>query len=188
MERAALALALEHGLDQVTVEMICEAAEVSPRTFYNYFGTKEAVLLGPAPAPPAPSLLEEFLHAEGPLFEDVVAVLVAAFLAATHDAELMTLRRRLFDREPRLQALQHARWAPQRQVLTDHVVRRLAVQQPDLSPDAARDEARVVMGVATSTYPILSRLWLEGGEGAPDPHRYVAAAVDGVRRAVTARR
>ena len=51
VERIALDLALEHGYDAVTVEMICDAALVSPSTFFNYFGCKERAVLGPEPAP-----------------------------------------------------------------------------------------------------------------------------------------
>ncbi len=39
-------LVLEHGLGAVTVEAICSAAGVSPRTFFNYFPSKSAAALG----------------------------------------------------------------------------------------------------------------------------------------------
>ncbi len=42
---AAVRLAIEHGLERVTVEAIADAAEVSRRTFSNYFASKEEALL-----------------------------------------------------------------------------------------------------------------------------------------------
>jgi AcrR family transcriptional regulator len=42
--RCALALIAEHGLPNVTVEDITEAADVGKGTFFNYFETKEHVL------------------------------------------------------------------------------------------------------------------------------------------------
>ncbi len=59
IERAAISLVDELGYDNVTVAMISDRAVVSQGTFFNYFPTKDAAIvgLGSSTSMPKPSML-----------------------------------------------------------------------------------------------------------------------------------
>ena len=61
LRRVALDLVAERGFAHVTVEDIAEAADVSPRTFFNYFPSKEAAVMGADPDRVA-TLRERIVH------------------------------------------------------------------------------------------------------------------------------
>jgi len=46
LQDAAIGLVLKNGLDKTTVDAISKVANVSPRTFFNYFDSKEDAILG----------------------------------------------------------------------------------------------------------------------------------------------
>jgi AcrR family transcriptional regulator len=49
LRNAALQLVAERGMAHVTIEDITELADVAPRTFFNYFSTKESAVIGADP-------------------------------------------------------------------------------------------------------------------------------------------
>jgi AcrR family transcriptional regulator len=82
---AALDLVAERGYAHVTVEDIAEAADVSTRTFFNYFSSKEAAIVGEDP-----ELLDLLRVAllERPVHESAFAALQAVLAEQTaHIAE-----------------------------------------------------------------------------------------------------
>ncbi|GAB2489074.1 TetR/AcrR family transcriptional regulator [Luteococcus sediminum] len=106
LHRAATELVLEHGLAAVTTDAIARRAGVSPRTFFNYFPTKEAALAGVPEV-----IVEKITHlvAERPVDEDLWATarLVATTLAhiSLREPELWRQRRRMMANQPEAAAL-----------------------------------------------------------------------------------
>ena len=78
---AALRLIAERGVQDVTTDEIAAAADVSVRTFFNYFASKEDAIVGNDPAL-ADTLAEELLARpadEAPL--DALRAVCAAYAA-----------------------------------------------------------------------------------------------------------
>lgn len=103
LRRAALTLAAERGPEHVTVDDIAAAADVSPRTFFNYFASKEDALVGEHTERFA-AFREAFLArpaAEPPIV--AIGAAVAAYVDGIElDRDLWALRRQLVERHPGL--------------------------------------------------------------------------------------
>jgi AcrR family transcriptional regulator len=101
LHEAALRLVAERGLDAVSVDDIAERADVSPRTFFNYFPSKVDAVVGLDPATPA-QLAEAF--AARPADESPVQALRAVHreraLEMAAAPELWPLRMQVIDAHP----------------------------------------------------------------------------------------
>lgn len=103
LQRAALTLVAERGLEHVTTDDIAAAAEVSPRTFFNYFIGKEDALVGTDAE--APARLNAALAARPagePPLAAVRAVCVALAEEITDSGDLWQLRLRVVEANPSL--------------------------------------------------------------------------------------
>ena len=161
LRRVALDLVAERGLANVTVEDIAEAAEVSPRTFFNYFPSKEAALFGGGADPGRASELRARIATESP-GEPAMAVLRTVM---AQDAEAITDEFRLLGGDP-------ADW-----------LRRMRVARLDPHVRAAH-AAQMSMIERALGEGLATRL---GADPQTDPYPWVlAAAAVGVVRACTA--
>jgi AcrR family transcriptional regulator len=126
LHSAALRLVAERGLDEVTIEEIASAAEVSPRTFFNYFGSKEDVIVNPDPdrVERLRAALQAHESDEPPL-----AVLEAVMLdqlgEVTDRREEWLLRLRLVREIPALTPRHLAAFDAMERVFVEDVARRL---------------------------------------------------------------
>ena len=131
---AALELAEALGPDGVTVEAIAEAAGVSPRTFFNYFATKEDAVVGMSPAHSSALLADLVARpaGEAPL-EALRATALAAAARLEAGADDWMRRRALFHRHPTLAGRQAARLAEVERGMVEEIARRTGLD-PDADP------------------------------------------------------
>ncbi|MGY1727898.1 TetR family transcriptional regulator [Geodermatophilus sp. SYSU D01062] len=165
LHAAALHLVAERGLDGVSVDDVAERAGVSPRTFFNYFPTKDDAVLGLDPGDAA--LLAERFTAR-PAGEDPVTALRAvqaeqAAAMADEPAGVWPLRLRVIDEHPVLLARLHAAFGASERALADAVAARTGTR---VGVDAYPTLLAAVAGVALRT--ALHR-WLAADFAVPLP-------------------
>jgi AcrR family transcriptional regulator len=79
IHHAAVRLITANGLAGVTVEEICAEAEVSPRTFFNYFPSKAAAALGLPTTVIQESGRDRFMAGTGTVVDDLCEMIAFGF-------------------------------------------------------------------------------------------------------------
>jgi AcrR family transcriptional regulator len=151
---AAFRLFTERGFDGTTIEDIVEEVEVSPRTFFRYFDSKEDVVIGffddlgiqlraflaARPADEAP--FDAVRKALGSLVDVYTGQADRVMAAKTLSYETPAVRARLLDK--------HARWE---NGLTDELALRLGVD-PETDP-----RPRLIAAVALAAFSTAVTSW-----------------------------
>ncbi len=142
IQLAALRLVKSRGLDSVTIDDISHDADISPRTFFNYFPSKESALVGEGPTRPSDADVEEFVDGHGGLLEDLARMMTAVAGETLQDQEVIALRKSLASDYPHLTVMRMQTFQDFQRELVAIVARRLVVQYPALAEEPARLESR----------------------------------------------
>jgi AcrR family transcriptional regulator len=164
LQEAAMERFSRQGFDGTTVEEIAEACEVSPRTFFRYFPTKEDVLFADGEARRERLLA---VIAERPVDEPAFGALRAAMRTLTadyrDDRDALVARSKIVAASPHLQVYkaehQHG-W----EVEVVDVLRRRALAQHEM---VTRDELVLVTAVTTAALRVALDAWVADAS-APD--------------------
>lgn len=153
LRMAALTLVAERGLDAVTTDDVAAAADVSARTFFNYFASKEEALVGNDPALVAylrDSLLSRPAH-EPPL-EALRAVFLDYADGFRFDREMWRLRLLVIEQNPTLLPALMGATAELERVLADAVLTRVG-------PGASGPYPALVVAASTAAVRTATRHW-----------------------------
>lgn len=159
---AGMRLFAERGFDATTVDEVADAAGVSRRTLFRYFGSKGDIVMEWARG--TTSLLTAALRAR-PLAEEPLTSLHAAFVAmcASIGGSSEDIRSviEMIERSPSLRPyslLKHARWE-------DALAELLAERRPELDPMRAALLARV----SVAAFRTALDEWLRAAPDEADP-------------------
>jgi AcrR family transcriptional regulator len=172
IEEVAVALCSERGYDEVTVEMICDAADVSPRTFFNYFGTKEVAVIGDSHTMFDDDVTARFIANERPILDSIADLIDTEFAARgrAQSRALVLARHELLVRTPSLLVKQMAAMAKLDDVVTDLVLARLRARPADRLADSAasiEEQARMIAILAGGAARFAFHVWLMSDAATP---------------------
>lgn len=169
IEMAAVGLVADNGLDRVTVDEISHAADISPRTFFNYFPSKEAAIIGDAPELPDRAAVGRYVHAPAgtSVFDGLGSLFGAATDDSAADGDLMHRRRSLLKQYPELFARRMAAMRTFEEQLREVVADRLVVEEPGLAGDPAAllSRSRLITLVAFGVMRHAWSCWSEAESG-----------------------
>lgn len=160
---AALRLAHERGVAAVTVEEIAAEAGLSPRTFFNYFATKEAAFVG-----------DDLERAEAFVATVVAAPSGAALWPLLRDTAVATLGARDQSAEERAVkdelARSDAAYLSWLLATYTRLEQELVVELGRRLPARSRLEARLLANAASAAVRAATETWLETASGTPEEY------------------
>jgi AcrR family transcriptional regulator len=170
LEQAAIRLFSTQGYDDTTIEEIAAAAEVSPRTFFRYFPTKEDVVFSAVSEWSDEAVREMREHPPEDSLRDLIVHAVERNIAdAGWDRETMRLRARLLANVP---ALAQRAFALQTR-FEDELARAIADR---LGVDVSLDwRPRLVAGAVYGLYRQTALHWLDSDTQDSLPEHFDAA-------------
>ena len=192
IQMTVLDLIQHNGLERVTVEEISARANISPRTFFNYFPSKEAAAVGDAPELVASPIIDTFLTGGwgSGIIADLARVLGDAVQAADDDVAMIADRRRILRQYPHLFAMRMLSMHAFEDDLAALVARRLA-HDNDQTTDARahdpvggagiaphRDRARLITLVAFAALRHAWGNWADSDGSVPLTHLMEASFTD----------
>jgi AcrR family transcriptional regulator len=165
LRHAAVRLVAERGLENVSVDEIAAAADVSSRTFFNYFPTKDDALAGIDPEDIAE--ISDALANRPPDEEPLVALrtvmLERSALIEPELVELWRARMQIIREYPHLMTAHAASWSFYERALTEAIARRCGL-------DADRDSyPAVLVAAGVAIVRTMSMRWKESPQDVPLP-------------------
>jgi AcrR family transcriptional regulator len=171
LETAAVTLTLRDGLEHATLDAICIAADVSTRTFFNYFDSKEDAVLGLRDSAiteeTAAAVIAE--HEGADVVELTIRLMFRVLSPSITSSKLFKSRMKILKQHPQLLG----RMATQFQRMTEQLtnaIRPVFAAAPgfrDDSPAESELSAEVMLSLCSGAARAAVKEWATSGNKAP---------------------
>lgn len=167
--RVALQLFAEQGYDQTTIAEIAEAADVSPRTIFAYFESKEDIVFCDEP------LFQEQLRQrldQRPPGSTTVDALRDFISTVEPPDQLAGLRKKIIGSNETLRLSEHARSGPLEELIAESIAKDLDAAPGDIRPPLIAASIRAAFTTAREQF--------EAQSGEPITHEQAMGILDEV--------
>jgi AcrR family transcriptional regulator len=172
LARAAMALFLERGFEATTIDDIAAAADVSRRSFFHYFASKEDVVTAWQEGAAAALVAEVVARPSGESMLTAAENAIAAAVKRIDPAEAAAMSRLKRD-NPALRARDQLKYEKLERALAEGLSQRARTKADKL-------KARLVAMIATGAMRVGGESWI--GEGAREkPEAFVKRTFDAIR-------
>jgi AcrR family transcriptional regulator len=171
LETAATQIVLRDGLEHATIDAICEAADVSPRTFFNYFDRKEDAVLGVRDGELTDDVVAEELaaHSSGQPTERVIRLLFRILSPSIASTKLHASRMEIMRLHPHLLGRMAAQFTRLTEQLVKVVVPILG-ERPEFAgepPAELEISAEILLSICSAATRAALREWASNGNDLP---------------------
>lgn len=163
IESSAVKLALDLGVEHVTVEAICEMADISRSTFFNYFSARDYAIVGRAISIPEGTEALSILDASPenlPL--GLYRLLFAAIGHSNVNAEVARMRMELFATQPEAARMSQASMVESAQPVISAAMQWLHANPQHRKLDSIEREAWLSATIVHSIVSAQMAEWMQG--------------------------
>ncbi len=161
IQEAAVSLAIEDGVGRTTIDAISTTANISPRTFFNYFDSKEDAILG---IYPVQDNNNDGTNGELELHDDVVNAVVKLLFDLFDSSEphrrLWKKRVKLIRNNPVLLERQMLQMTKINNVVNSKVKAMILKRHPEFDEPRATEDAEVIVMTCAGGVRIAMKEWL----------------------------
>jgi AcrR family transcriptional regulator len=183
LEKCAVTLVMRDGIENATIDAISDLADVSPRTFFNYFDSKEDAILGLRDVEITDEAIAAHIasHPDADAIESIVRLIVTRLGTSITEREVRATRLELVLRHPQLMGRQFAQMTRMAERLSSAVA---AILDRDPRFDGADSPtAELVLAICGAAVRV-AVMELAASHSEPDTEQLQQRAIELVREVV----